>query len=79
MVKRYELKPLNQKSFYGKAFVEVDGDTETLYSYNTRIMYRKNGTYHAVWNGWSATTGKHIRAFSGMNKREYMRLLEDND
>ena len=36
----YELEPItSQKSFYGKAIVEVDdnGD-ETLYSYNTPII-----------------------------------------
>ena len=76
-MKIYELKPItSQKSFYGKAIVEVDdnGD-ETLYSYNTPIIKKMvDGTYKKLWNGWTATTGKHIKAFSGLNKAAFMGL-----
>lgn len=52
----YELKPItSQKSFYGKAIVEVDdnGD-ETLYSYNTPIIKKLvDGTYKKLWDGWT--------------------------
>ena len=39
-MKRYELAPNGtQKSFYGKAIVEIDNaGNETLYSYNTPII-----------------------------------------
>ena len=39
-MKIYELKPTNsQKSFYGKAIIQVDDNgNETLYSYNTPII-----------------------------------------
>lgn len=73
----YELKPItSQKSFYGKAIVKVDdnGD-ETLYSYNTSIIKKiVDGTYKKLWNGRTATTGKHIKAFSGLNKATFMGL-----
>lgn len=74
---KYELIPNNgQKSFYGKAvvFVEHNG-TETLCSYGTPIIKRtQNGTLVKLWNGWTATTGKHIKAFCGLNKKEFEKL-----
>lgn len=76
-MKRYELTPnTNHKSFYGKAFVEISDDgTETLYSYDTAII-RKNqdGALVRLWDGWSATTGRHIASFCGLNKTGYMNL-----
>lgn len=76
-MKRYELIPHDgRKSFYGKAIVEVAQDgTETLYSYNTPIIKRLVfGELVKLWSGWSATTGRHIAAFCGLNKAEYMNL-----
>lgn len=76
-MKRYELIPTNgRKSFYGKAVVEVAQDgTETLYSYNTPIIKRLiSGELVKLWDGWSATTGRHIAAFCGLNKAKYMSL-----
>lgn len=73
----YELSPNDShKSFYGKAHVIINDDgTETLVSYTTPVLRREiDGTYTRLWGGWSATTGRHIAAFSGMNKREYMAL-----
>ncbi|WP_418777043.1 hypothetical protein [Holdemanella biformis] len=66
-MKIYELKPItSQKSFYGKAVVQVDDDgNETLYSYGTPIIKK-------LWDGWTATTGKHIKAFSGLNKAAFI-------
>lgn len=76
-MKIYELKPItSQKSFYGKAFVEIDdnGD-EILYSYNTPIIKKLvDGTYKKLWDGWTATTGKHIKSFCGLSKAEFMGL-----
>lgn len=76
-MKRYELIPHDgRKSFYGKAIVEVAQDgTETLYSYNTPIIKRLvSGELVKLWSGWSTTTGRHIAAFCGLNKAEYMSL-----
>ena len=76
-MKSYELTPHDgRKSFYNKARVKVAKDgTETLYSYDTRIISRKpDGTLKRYWGGWSATTGRHIKAFCGLNKAEFMKL-----
>lgn len=74
----YELAPLpgQQKSFYGKAYVTVELDgTRTLTSYCSEVMRQDpDGTYHRLLDWWSATTGRHIKAFSGMNKAEYEAL-----
>lgn len=76
-MKRYELIPTDgRKSFYGKERVEIaDDGTETLYSYDTPIIKRTNaGELVKLWDGWSATTGRHIAAFCGLNKAAYMNL-----
>ena len=73
----YELKPNDgRKSFYGKATVIIDDNgTETLYSYGTPIITRDvNGELKKIWDGWSATTGRHIKAFCGLNKTQFMNL-----
>lgn len=72
-----ELKPVDgRKSFYGKAYIGIDNDgTETLYSYGTPIIHRDaTGKMRRLWNGWSATTGRHIRAFCGMNKAQFVAM-----
>ncbi len=75
-MKTYELQPTNnQKSFYGKATVIIENDTETLKSYSTLIIKRtKSGELVRLWDGWSATTGKHIAAFCGLNKKQFLAL-----
>ena len=73
----YELKPVTrQKSFYGKAKVIVlDDGTQLLKSYDTIVLKRKaSGELVRTWQSWSATTGKHIAAFAGINKKEYLAL-----
>lgn len=77
IIKSYELTPNDShKSFYGKArvFVLEDG-TEILRSYQTDVLARDpDGTLRRLWDGWSATTGRHIKAFAGINKAEYCAL-----
>lgn len=76
-MKIYELTPTNgQKSFYGKAYIEIDEDgTEILKSYGTPIIKRQaSGELIRLYEGWTQTTGKHIKAFCGLNKKEYMGL-----
>ena len=63
-----------KKSFYGKAIVIEEDGLKKLYSYNTLIMIKKDDRYYKVWDRWTSTTGKHIKAFSGLNKKEYMVL-----
>lgn len=80
-MKMYELIPTDgRKSFYGKARVLVENDgTETLYSYNTPIIKRLvSGELVKLWNGWSATTGRHIAAFCGLNKAAFMGLQHES-
>lgn len=75
---RHELMPANgRKSFYGKAFVEVDDyGVETLFSYQTPIIKRfPNGTLKRLYDEEpSLTTSIHIHAFCGLRKREFMAL-----
>lgn len=76
-MKIYDLTPKDgRKSFYGKAKVYIaDDGTETLYSYNTPIIQKTaESELVRLWDGWTATTGRHIAAFCGMNKVEFMQL-----
>lgn len=72
----YELQPTNgRKSFYGKAQVHVGNGIETLYSYGTLICQKlPTGKIRRLWDGWSATTGSHIKSFCGLDKKAWMKL-----
>ena len=65
----YELDPIGtqrNRSFYGKALVVIDKDlgNKYLYSYCEAVaMIDTDGIIHRIWPEWSATTGRHIRAF----------------
>ena len=64
----YELKPTTQKSFYGKAIVEIAGSTKLLYSYETKVCtLTGKGNFFRNWHGYSATTMKHVNAFREAN------------
>ena len=74
-MRMYELIPTNcRKSFYGKAKVVVEDGVETLFSYDTLIMKRVGDEYKRIYDGWTATTGRHIKAFSGLNKAGFEAL-----
>lgn len=66
----------SHKSFYGKAKVKTYTDgTRVLQSYNTDVAkIDADGNIIRLWNGYSATTGRHISAFCGLNKKEYLEL-----
>ena len=68
----------SHKSFYGKAKVEHHNfhglRAEVLVSYTTPVLVRMDDKLYRTWDGWSATTGRHIRAFAGLGKREYWNL-----
>lgn len=75
----YDLRPElgnSRKSFYGKASVAIDADgNEYLFSYGTKIMARfADGTLVRFWDDWSTTTGRHIKAFCGLNKAGFESL-----
>ena len=71
-----ELRPADgHKSFYGKALVLHANGKEILQSYNTVVAFRdENYKLHRTWGGWSATTGRHIYAFTGKHKTEWDKL-----
>lgn len=70
----------SQKVFYGKAKVKIYSDnTKILQSYNTDVAkIDENGNVIRLWDGWTATTGKHIKAFCGLNKKEFLNLPLNN-
>lgn len=82
----YELRPANgQKSFNGKAVIEINDDgSETLYSYGTKILTKTSaGEMIRHFNGiaangenvgFSATTLKHVKSFCGLNKADFIAL-----
>lgn len=75
----YDFIPTDgRKSFYGKAQVIQDATGETLYSYNTPIIKRDaSGNLSRLYAGWSQTTGRHIKAFCGLDKAGFMALPHD--
>lgn len=73
----YEPMPIDgSKSFYGKTKVVVDDDgSETLFSYSTKIITRTpEGELIRFYKDWTATTGRHIKAFCGLNKAGFCAL-----
>ena len=75
-VRFYELVPVDgRKSFYNKAIVRFEKKGEVLYSYHTPVMVRRpSGKLERLWNGWSATTGRHVKAFCGISKKEWDKM-----
>ena len=73
----YEPLPVDgRKSFYHKAMVNKYSDgSEILVSYTTPVAKKNpDGTIKRLYGGWSQTTGRHIKAFCGMSKSEFMAL-----
>lgn len=64
-MKTFELHPIDgRKSFYNKAKVtELDNGDIELTSYTTIVARIHNGKFERLWNGYSATTMRHINAF----------------
>lgn len=74
-----------QKSYYGKAQVIYNDDgSVSLKSYDTIVCMIKDGNFVKLWDGYSATTMKHINDFrmmfnlSTLNKKEWDKLSEEN-
>ena len=78
----YELNCLDgRKSFYGKANVRVENGEKTLISYSTAVCrIDGDGNFIRLWDGWSATTARHINSFrmenglGAISKAEWMKL-----
>ena len=76
-MKLYQLQNERGEIFRcGSPVVVVDGNgKETLFSYGTEIMSRNaDGVMTRAWPGWTRTTGKHIKAFCGLNKAGFDNL-----
>lgn len=70
------------KSFCGKAKVTIyPNGTKVLTSYKTEVAaIMPDGSFQRLWNGYSATTSRHINEFrlqnrlTAINKTEWIRL-----
>lgn len=65
MILIVDLRPVDgRKSFYGKAqAVRLDDGAVLCRSYNTIVARLENGRFIRTWDGYSATTMRHINAF----------------
>lgn len=71
MIKIYDLPQSNHKA---KVVIDNDG-VYTLVSYNIPIIEQyPDGTLKRLYDGWSATTGRHIKAFCELDKKKFMAL-----
>lgn len=60
---------------YKKAYILIEHDSETLFSYDTPIIRKNNdGTLTRLYDGWTATTGRHIKNFCGLNKKQFLEI-----
>ena len=80
----YNLEATSQNSYYGKAKVIESENKSSLKSYETIVCEMENGNFHKLWNGYSATTMKHINDFRRLfglpklSKKEWDNLPCDN-
>lgn len=81
-MRKWELETVDgRQSFYGKAYVvEEDDGTRTLFSYDTPVVRQTSeGDLIRLWDDYSLTTGRHIIAFCGLNKAQYLSLPMGNE
>lgn len=77
VINEYYLKPKGtQKSFGGKAVVrEYENGDKILFSYLTPVLKQtKDGKLIRLWDGYSATTGRHVEAFAGITGSYFKRM-----
>jgi len=77
LVNRYYLEPKgSQKSFGGKAIVEeYENGDKVLLSYLTPVLKKtKEGKLIKLWDGYSATTGRHVKAFAGISGNDFKNM-----
>lgn len=75
----YELFPKKEqrdKSFFGKAVVRINDDiSETLYSFGIPIIKKyDDGRIERLYDGWNTKIGKHVKAFCGLSKKQFIEL-----
>ena len=69
----------SHNSFYRKAeVIHLKGGMKLLKSYDTIVMACIDDKYFNTWSedstNMTATTNRHIKAFSGLNKKEFYQL-----
>ncbi len=77
LVNRYYLEPKgSQKSFGGKAIVEeYENGDRILLSYLVPVLKQtKEGKLIRLWDGYSNTTGRHIKSFAGITGSEFKNM-----
>lgn len=82
IIEIFDLPATSQKSYYGKAKIIRSEKARYLLSYDTIICRLSfGGEFRKLWDGWSATTAKHINDFMkftkfgrGFNKKEWENL-----
>jgi len=84
VINEYYLKPKGtQKSFGGKAVVrEYENGDKILFSYLTPVLKQtKDGKLIRLWEGYSATTGRHVEAFAGITGSyfKHMSVQEEDE
>ena len=78
VINEYYLKPKGtQKSFGGKAIVrEYENGDKILFSYLTPVLKQtKEGKLIRLWDGYSATTGRHVEAFAGITSKYFKNMI----
>ena len=58
------------------AIIVTDKSTSSimLVSYNTPVAIKIAGNFYRLWDGWTRTTGKHLKAFGIENKATWEAL-----
>ena len=80
-IHEFDIKPIDAKSFYGKATGFEKNGKMILKSYSTFVCgITAKGKIQRYWNDYSATTMRHINAFlvnagfEKMSKAEWLSL-----
>lgn len=76
-MRRYELTPNGtQKVSMEKPLLKLTTPGMKRFTAITPPIIKRlvNGSLVRLWGGWSNTTGKHIKAFCGLNKAGFMGL-----
>lgn len=82
VIEIFDLPATRQKSYYGKAKIICTEKARYLLSYETIVCgLTYGGSFMRLWDGWSATTAKHINDFLkftrfglGLTKKEWFAL-----
>lgn len=78
MINEYYLEPKGtRKSFGDKAVVkEYENGDKILFSYLTPVLKKtKEGKLIRLWDGYSATTGRHVKSFAGITGDDFKSMI----